>query len=237
MAFLSRTVCAELVEFRAEYVAEYQGLPVKATAVRELSKLKDHRFRLVSSAESIIIKVTETTEFEYRNQQLRPLIYTYQRSGLGKKKSEELEFDWNQAQLIHDDNQSPLEEGTLDKLSLQHKLSQDVAELMQADGHTTELSYQVADKEKRKPYHFEILAQEVLETPLGNLRTILVERIRDKKERHTRFWLAIDHGYLIVKAEQTENDRGLELGLVSAVINGVEMTQNQVFGRVTPVCP
>ena len=227
LVFLSSAVRAEPMNFRANYVAEYQGFPVKAAAVRELSKLDDHRFRLVSSVQSIIIKVTEITEFEYRNQQLRPLIYTYHRTGLGKKKSEELEFDWDGAQLIRDDNRSPLEDGTLDKLSLQHKLTQDVAELMQSDDQATELIYQVVDKDKQKPYHFKIVSEEVLATPLGNLRTVLVQRIRDKKKsRHTRFWLAIDHGYLLVKAVQTENDQGLELNLVSAIINGVEMTGN-----------
>ena len=62
--------------------------------------------------------------------------------------------------------------GTLDKLSLQHKLSRDIAEFMRVDEQPSELSYQIADKEKRKTYRFKILDEEVLETPLGPLRTL-----------------------------------------------------------------
>ena len=226
LVFLSSTACAELRDFRAEYIAEYQGLPVKAKAVRELYQLDDNRFRLVSSVRSVFINVTETTEFEYSNQQLRPISYAYRRKGLGKKKNEELTFDWDQAQLNHDTNRSPLVVGTLDKLSLQHKLSRDIAELMQSNEQPSELSYQIADREKRKTYRFKILNEEVLETPLGPLRTIPVEKIRDNNSRHTRFWLAIDHEYLLVKAVQTENGRGLELSLVNATVNGVEIAQD-----------
>ena len=223
LVFLSSTACAELRDFRVEYIAKYQGLPVKAKAVRELYQLDDNRFRLVSSVRSVFINVTETTEFEYSNQQLRPISYAYRRKGLGKKKNEELTFDWDQAQLNHDTNRSPLVVDTLDKLSLQHKLSLYIAEFMRVDEQPSELSYQIADKEKRKTYRFKILDEEVMETPLGPLRTIPIERIRDNKERHTRFWLAIDHKYLLVKAVQTENGRGLELSLVSATVNGVEI--------------
>ncbi|MCS5572009.1 MAG: DUF3108 domain-containing protein, partial [Pseudomonadales bacterium] len=123
-------------------------------------------------------------------------------------------------------SRSPLVAGTLDKLSLQHKLSRDIAEFMQSNEQPSELSYQIADREKRKTYRFKILNEEVLETPLGPLRTIPVERIRDNKARQTCFWFAIDHEYLLVKAVQTENSRGLELRLVNATVNGVEIAQD-----------
>ena len=59
LAFVFDAVlAAEPAEFRAEYVAEYRGLPVKARGVRELVKLQDNRYRFVSSASSLFAQVT-----------------------------------------------------------------------------------------------------------------------------------------------------------------------------------
>jgi len=226
LVLFSTSVCAEMTEFRAEYSAEYRGLPVKAKAVRELKRLSDNRFRLTSSAHSLFLNVTETSELEYRNQQLRPLSYSYKRRGLGRKKDEQLEFDWETGQLAHSNNYSPLAEGTLDKLSLQLKLSEDIARLAKSGEPIPELSYVIADKDRRKTYRFRVLPEERLETPLGSVRTLPVERVGDKKQRETRFWLALDHDYLLVRALQLKNDSGLELNLVNAVINGEAITSN-----------
>ena len=226
LAFLSGNVYAQFNDFRAEYTAEYQGLPVKANAVRELIKLDEHRYRLVSSVQSIMIEVNETSEFEYQNHRLRPLSYSYRRSGLFKEKTEKLKFDWDQYQLIFADKRLRLDAGTLDKLSLQQQLSEDVAELIETGKTVTELRYQVADEGNRKSYHFKILVEETLETPLGKFRTIPVERIRYKKGRQTRFWLATNHEYLLIKAIQKQNEGAIELNLVRATVNGVEINPN-----------
>ena len=48
---------AEPVTYAAEYVARYQGLPVRAKGIRELKKTGDGSYRLVSAAQSMLIKV------------------------------------------------------------------------------------------------------------------------------------------------------------------------------------
>ena len=226
LSLLAADACAELKSFEAKYVAEYQGFPVKATAVRQLLKLGDHEYRLISSVESALVSVTETSNFEYRSQKLRPLLYSYHRSGLAKKKKEQLEFDWVKAQLIFNEKRSPLQAGTLDKLSLHQKLSEDISKIIGGQQPITELIYLIADKEKRKAYHFKILSEEVLKTPLGMFRTIPVERLRKKKDRQTQFWFAVDHEYLLVKAVQQNEEGSVELNLVSATVDGVEIDEN-----------
>jgi hypothetical protein len=62
---------------------------------------------------------------------------------------------------------------------------------------------------------------ETVETPLGALSTVRVDRIRDDdKKRETSLWLAVDHAFLLVRLKQMEEDKGFELNLSSAVIDG-----------------
>ena len=217
---ISPSAYADLASYRAEYVAEYQGLPVRARGVREFSSLGNDRFQLVSSATSLFVKLTESTRFEKLDGKLMPLSYSYVRKGMGKNKQENLDFDWQQMQLHHEGTTSELTADTLDKLSYQFQLQSDVADAVSAGLTDTILSYQIADEEKRKIYRFRISGEETLETPIGDLRTVKVERLRDDDERQTIFWLAADHSFLLVRLVQVEKDRGFELNLSNATING-----------------
>ena len=121
------TAYAEPVPFHAEYVAEYRGLPIKAKGIRELVMLDDHTFKLQSSATSLLANVSEVSEFEYIDGEIKPLRYDYARTGLGKNKKESGQFNWTHDILEHNGSSSPLTEGTLDKLSYQYQLQTDVA--------------------------------------------------------------------------------------------------------------
>ena len=221
LATISVVARAEIKTFRAEYRAEYQGLPIKAKAIRKLDKNTDNRFRFVSTVNSVFIRVIETSEFEYENLQIRPLNYDYKRKGLGREKREKLTFDWRKKSLLFNSKElSPLAAGTLDKLSLQLKLREDVAQIKAANDPIFNLSYIIADKSKRKPYHFKILPDEMLETSLGYIRTIPIERMRNDRMRQTRFWLSPEFNFLIVKALQIENEGSFELNLIEAEIDG-----------------
>ena len=221
LALISAVAGAEIKTFRAEYRAEYQGLPIKAKAIRKLDKKTDNSFRFVSTVNSVFIQVTETSEFEYENLQIRPLSYGYQRKGLGREKSEKLTFDWRKKSLLFNSKElSHLAAGTLDKLSLQLKLREDVAQIMATNDPIFNLSYIIADKSKRKTYHFKILPEEMLETSIGHIRTIPIERMRNDKMRQTRFWLSPEFDFLIVKALQIENESSFELNLIGAEIEG-----------------
>jgi hypothetical protein len=220
LAALSPSVFAEPAIYRAEYVAEYQGLPVKAKATRELIKLDDQRYRLVSSAKSVLASVTESTEFELDDSDLSPVFYSYVREGLGKNKIESSRFDWRSGIVEHEGTTSELSPGTLDKLSYQYKLRADVAHAYASDNKQAVLEYTIADEEKRKQYRFRISGEEFMKTPIGELRAVRIDRIREDDERQTSLWLAVDLEFLLVKLIQKEKNRGFELNLKDATING-----------------
>ncbi|MDA0979551.1 MAG: DUF3108 domain-containing protein [Proteobacteria bacterium] len=216
-------IFAQPLEYRAEYVAEYRGLPVRAKGIRELVRLEDNRYRMSSLATSFLAKISETSEFVLEGDTLQPQGYQYRRTGLGKNKSESSQFDWASGLLIAGDLTSELAPGTHDKLSYQYQLRLDVAEAITTGVNDPILEYLVADEEKRKLYRFEIVGEETIETPVGAMNTVRVERLREDSNRETIFWLAVDHDFVLVKFIQLEGDKGFELNLSSATVGGVAL--------------
>lgn len=218
-AFISTHCSAEPVLFHAEYIARYQGLPIKAKGVRELTRLGDNRYRFISSATSIFVKVVESTEFDINGSLLQPAKYHYERKGMGKNKQVSSSFDWQENLVTHKGTTSVLAAGTLDKLSYQYQLRLDVAQAIADGEQNPKLEYTIADQEKRKIYNFRIAGRETLDTPLGELQTIRIDRIRQDTDRQTSLWLALDHDLILVKLKQQEQKRGFELNLQNFSIN------------------
>lgn len=213
------------VEFRAEYVAEYRGLPVRARGIRELVRLENDRYRLVSSAKSMFIKINETSEFTLNGDGILPTDYQYTRTGIGKNKSESSQFDWESGERFANGEIYELNDQAFDKLSYQYQLQMDVAEAVQSGIESKVLEYTVTDEADSKQYRFEIVGKEEIDTPLGQLTTVRVDRIRENSDRRTSFWLAVDHEFLLVRLQQIEDDKGFELNLDSAVVDGVELPE------------
>jgi len=206
--------------FHAEYIAEFDGLPIKAKGVRELQRLEDGVYRLTSSATSLFVQVQETSEFSFNGDQMAPSRYDYTRGGLGKNKHDFLAFDYAGKTLQHEDGTSELIEGTLDKLSYQYQLKLDLANPEFSERPSNLLEYRVADGDKLKLYRFRVAGEEVLNTPAGELLTIKLERVRGEgSDRKTTFWLAKDHDYMLAKLKQEEKGKGFELNLKSFAFN------------------
>lgn len=206
--------------FRAEYVATFQGLPIKAKGVRELHRLEDGDYRLTSSATSLFANVVETTIFSIADDQLIPSRYDYARDGMGKSKQAFIIFNYAGESLQHEDGTSGLVEGTLDKLSYQYQLKLDLANMTTSERSSGTLDYLIADGDKLRRYGFRVAGEEVLTTPAGELLTVKLERIReDDSDPQTTFWLAKDHDYLLAKFKQRGSGKGFELNLESFTFN------------------
>ncbi len=202
--------------FYAEYVAKFDGLPIRAKGVRQLDRVNNNEYRLTSSATSILAKITETSTFTVTGDRLEPHRYDYSRGGLGKNRKAFLAFDYSGGNLLHEDGTSELIAGTLDKLSYQYQLRLDLAKLAACADSADLLEYTVADGDKLKHYEFRLAGEEVLDTPVGALNTVRLERVRENdSDRQTTFWLAKDHDYLLTRFKQEESGKGFELNLQS----------------------
>lgn len=162
-------------------------------------------------------RIVESSEWEYHNGLIRPLHYSYRKSGGKRERQLEQRFDWGRRLASSEGSAQPpstlpLAVGTLDKLNYQIAL---MADLKQGK---TELSYTLLDDDETKTYRFQVVGEETLSTPLGMLKTLRVERIMDAgSRRHTTFWCAPDLNYLLVRLDQRENDKDEFSALIQSV--------------------
>ncbi|VXC67713.1 Dehydrogenase [Pseudomonas sp. 8Z] len=217
----------ELEPFSASYTADWKQLPVSGSAERTLEKVDGERWKLDFEASMLVAGLTEQSTFKLDNGTLLPLSYRFDRSGLGKSKKVEQDFDWQQKQVIGSDRDNavrlPLNRGLLDKSSYQIALQLDVADGKQS------MSYQVVDGDEIETYDFRVLGEEVVRTRAGLIDAVKVERVRDptQSSRKTILWFAKDWGYLLVRLHQVETDgKEYQIMLQEGTVNG-----KQVEGR------
>ncbi len=143
---------------------------------------------------------------------LQPLRFSDQRNG---NQPSVAIFDWENSLLTlqHENNeeQKSLPDGTLDRLSFSYSfmfspLSENFISAYITDGRSLELIRYAVDKE-------------ILETPLGELDTIVLTMQRKQNDKLQRkIWLAITHHMLPVRIISVEKD-GLELEKMVTNIN------------------
>jgi len=211
-----------LKTYEARYQARAMGL--SATAYRSLT-LEGEQYQLQNSLTLTLLgatvgSVTETSTFALKEGDVTPLQYRYEQTGVGAR-SEQVDFDWPQkmANSVAGDRSwmLPLTPGVMDRLSFSLQLGRDI------DGSANqEFSYQLIDRNEIDIHLYRVTAEEVVTTPVGNINTLRIERVREAdSNRHTVVWLARDWGNMLVKLEQV-NSSGMrtELTLESATVDG-----------------
>lgn len=206
LAFGNLLYAQPLQPFQASYTADWKQLPFTGTAERSLRQQADGNWELTFKASMLVAGVSESSVFRQQDNRLQPLRYRYDRTGLGKPRKNRQLFDWSSMQVNGKDKgrdyQLPLHTGVLDKSSYQLALQLDVAR------GEDNLSYIVLDGNDLDTYDFRLLGEEIIETPLGALNTVKVERVRDpgQNQRKTTLWFATDWDHLLVQLNQVERD-------------------------------
>ncbi|HEX9583886.1 MAG TPA: DUF3108 domain-containing protein [Gammaproteobacteria bacterium] len=158
-------------------------------------------------------EIVERSEWRFDEGLLRPVYYSYKRSGGKKDRNISVAFDWQNMQARNTAKgrawNMPVPDGTLDKLSYVLVLMGDLA------AEKTNLEYLVADGGKLKTYKLRIEGVERLETALGALDTVRVRRLRTSEDRETLLWCARELNYLPVKIEHKERDGTLLMRIMS----------------------
>jgi hypothetical protein len=108
-------------------------------------------------------------------------------------------FDWttNSVQIMQDGEETSLElvQPAMDPLTLKLEIRQRLAD------HNPELKFWLVDEDRIKEQNFRRLQPERLETSLGCLDTLPVEKMRVNSKRYTRAWHAPRLDYVAVRIE------------------------------------
>jgi hypothetical protein len=200
-----------LKPFIAKYTFFYHG-DALGTGIRQLEKLEngDYLYRYHSDAKWMIFsdKRDEKTTVKIENNIVIPTHYRYERTGTGKDKLVEWQYDMLKNRAINVKKQLAqvidFPKNTQDPLSyhLQHRIN-----LMQ-DSSLSQYKYPVINSSGNisdKIYVYD--GKESLDLPYGKVETLRFKREVKSKRRVTYAWFAPKLECLLVKLNQYKKDK------------------------------
>ncbi|MDX1451005.1 MAG: DUF3108 domain-containing protein [Oleiphilaceae bacterium] len=207
LLFSAELLAQELIPHAASYTARIKkGISMNGSAIRELKPLGEGKWIYRFDVDSTIADIKESVVFDWRDSRVIPTQYNYELSGFFvRDRQQDVQFDWqkNKALGKHDGKrwQVDLPSGALDRLGYQLQLLMDVATGKQ------QMDYEVVHKGKLRESQFRVLREERIATVLGELDSIVVEKVRaPDKKRETLLWFAKDDHSLLLKMLQKEED-------------------------------
>lgn len=210
--------------FEAEYSIRIKGAKI-ARMKRVFTRLENGTYRYHSETQTTGLaalfrkdKIIETSNWQLDSPRLVPMDYYYDHSGGKKERKVNIAFDWENNRITNSIDGSswkmPASPQILDKLLYQLAIMYD----LQAGKES--LRYTVADGGKTKIYNFEFLGEETINTPLGKLETVKLQRHKPNSRRKSTLWCAKDLQYLPVKVENVEKDGKITVALIQS-LNGI----------------
>lgn len=200
----SQTACtaSSLPPYEAEYTTKMRGLRINSD--RKFIEIGENTYRLSWKAKALWMRISEWSDFEIVDDQIRPISYHYTRKGLGSDRPIHIEFDWEnmQAKGSKGDKEYTftLDSNSLDRLSFQVQMQLDLIN----DKTLKEFNYRIANYNGMRDYRFEFEKNESVDTRIGTFDTLVFKR--DKKDSTIRLWMSPKQFYLPVKVQQTGDD-------------------------------
>lgn len=189
---------------RIEYTVLYgsgDGLPVGRTV--QSWEMEEGRYLLASDAETTgLIDVFRPQRLRYISegvvtpQGLKPESFLITRTRKGKTEVARAQFDWNKGQILygyaHDHKVAALAEGAQDLMSLAYHFAL-------SPPRPGRFEVPVTSGKGFDTYEVEAFPEEVIDTPLGQLRAMPIRQIPRPGKEHFEMWLAVQYNYLPVR--------------------------------------
>lgn len=211
-----------LKPYSTVYKTTARGLSIKLR--RDLTIDPEGHCRLTSEGSLLVVGLSEVSRFSLTEGRVEPHSYIYQGTGLISRRRE-VHFTPGSSVIrsLYKDEWYALPDvgHTLDRMSQQEQMR---LNLLGQDPAPEEMVFTVADGRKVKDYTLALIGQERLQTPMGEVDTLLYQRQRDTDERLSQLWVAPDWDYLVVKTLHIEEGKTIEANLISAEIDGVPVT-------------
>lgn len=196
--------------FTALYTLHGKGMKL-GEMERSFSQLQDGRYRFLSESKTTGFisffrddHIIEESIWRFDEEGFKPQTYSYDHTGGKKERHVRVVFDYETSsisnQLADNSWEMPLQENVLDKLLYQLVIMSDLTR------NESELFYTIADGGRTKKYKMELLGEEFIDTPLGKIRSIKLQRHKPNSKRSTTLWCAPELHYLPIRVEYREKD-------------------------------
>lgn len=205
--------------FLTPYSAVYstvwsKGVTMKVEGKQTLKKAANNQWDFIFTADNFIASIDERVHFKVKDHQILPLHYQYKSSVLGKKRSAELQFDWQEMKVRNNVKNTPwnmtIEPKTIDKLGVQLQVREDLKQGKNV------FDYKIADGGHIKNWTFKRDKMEMIKTKLGKVNAIKVTRTDNLDSgKVSSFWFAPKFDYLLVKLVHKEDGQSYKLDIES----------------------
>lgn len=154
----------------------------------------------------------EEGQFELLQGKVRPLSFLEYRVGADKPHRHSARFDWKAQKIFYENwPTTPLPAGAQDQGSVLFAL------MLNPPAPGTEQSLHVSSGKKLRLYRYAHTGTETLQTSLGSIKTIVIERRPvDKGDEGFRIWLAVERSNLPVRISTKKRGQETILELESA---------------------
>ncbi|MCV2884036.1 DUF3108 domain-containing protein [Aestuariibacter sp. AA17] len=194
------TLSFALEAFDAQYKAFRHGREL-GTASIELDALGRDKYRLTYHSKVSLFFLsderTETSLFSVRDDNIVPHTYEFVRTGTGKDRKLEAQFDAENSTVTFA-RKPPVDwNGELDNQLYRLDVQQKLAEGLEQFDYTL-INY----RGEKRHYGIEVLGKETLTLPYGNIESVKVKIVRESKRRETFAWFAPSLNYQLVRLQQ-----------------------------------
>jgi hypothetical protein len=194
-----------LTPFNAQYKAFRSGMELgSATQTLAGNEAGDYTLKFQSSASFLFLsdKRSETSTFAVTDGQLSPRHYRFKRTGTGKDRSTEVHFSADTKEITINQDKTLPWQGEMDN-QLFHL---DIRRRLAAG--ETRFSYQTIN-EKGQPDEetFEVIGEEKLSLPVGDVNTLKLQKVRANSKRQTFIWLAPGLDYQMARLRQLKDSK------------------------------
>ena len=182
--------------FEIQYGGKYKGLSVKMTSSL---RYVDSTYEITQTSKAPFARIDESSKFHISDGVFSSDSYQYKRSVFGSKKSYEINFDEEKQTATYSGNDDDtrtisIPQGVADYLNYPLQIRQDLKRYG-TDYPATD--YAIVNRGRLVHYQFRFLREEVIQTPVGRLNTIVIEKADD--DNRAVMWMATDWAYVPVR--------------------------------------
>jgi hypothetical protein len=208
LPLLSQAAAPLLQPSEIEYATTVRGVAI--TTVRTI-KPEGDGFSIRQLITALMMKTEETSLFRMAGKLPQPISYSYQRNILGKALRRTTTFDRDGRKASYQEENAPpvsveLKEASYDPLTAHVALQ---LYLQQHPDSTSLPTVHLLEKNRVREVGYKLVGREAIDTPLGAMETMRVERARSGKEKKTTIWLATQWDYAVVRIEHQQPDEPL----------------------------
>lgn len=232
--FFYSSAHAETLLSQSVYKGSISGWKVEM--VRTLKQVAADRYELRSEAKNLFASIREISEFEIKDEQLRPLSYIYERKVFGRSAKEEIAFDWSagaahytRSDRSQNNTSHQIEPGILDPALYQLAMQADLAQGRDA------FSYDFVKRKRIETYEFSKQPGEKLKIGKQTYDADVVSREDRDKDKATKIWVIPSLDHQVGQIQHTDDGDTYQIRL--AEYRGDSAQLKQLYARLAKLTP